>query len=179
MKMQYCGKVVLDTTKVQIFKQITTPNSRKFVHVALFQIPQRYRFSSKSQQHIVLVLALHCCFRYHKGTDFQANHNWNLSKQLINLLFQIPQRYRFSSKSQQDDESKTEKNSCFRYHKGTDFQANHNQNNPYYRLQLLFQIPQRYRFSSKSQQEETWCIVLTVVLDTTKVQIFKQITTIA
>ena len=41
---------------------------------------------------------------------------------------------------------------CFRYHKGTDFQANHNQSD-----KLL------------------WCLL--VVLDTTKVQIFKQITT--
>ena len=41
---------------------------------------------------------------------------------------------------------------CFRYHKGTDFQANHN-----------FQIVSYY--------------FVFVVLDTTKVQIFKQITT--
>ena len=41
---------------------------------------------------------------------------------------------------------------CFRYHKGTDFQANHN-------TQKLTNVSQ--------------C----VVLDTTKVQIFKQITT--
>ena len=44
------------------------------------------------------------------------------------------------------------KMSCFRYHKGTDFQANHND------------------YSKLS-------IYLNVVLDTTKVQIFKQITT--
>ena len=44
------------------------------------------------------------------------------------------------------------KPSCFRYHKGTDFQANHN--TPYL--------------------EQTDYLV---VLDTTKVQIFKQITT--
>ena len=42
--------------------------------------------------------------------------------------------------------------SCFRYHKGTDFQANHNA------TQVLL-APRK------------------VVLDTTKVQIFKQITT--
>ena len=42
---------------------------------------------------------------------------------------------------------------CFRYHKGTDFQANHNANP----LRNVRQM---------------------VVLDTTKVQIFKQITTI-
>ena len=41
---------------------------------------------------------------------------------------------------------------CFRYHKGTDFQANHN-------------------------YEEAAQITSEVVLDTTKVQIFKQITT--
>ena len=41
---------------------------------------------------------------------------------------------------------------CFRYHKGTDFQANHN---------LSSGIPAAFH----------------VVLDTTKVQIFKQITT--
>ena len=42
--------------------------------------------------------------------------------------------------------------SCFRYHKGTDFQANHN----------------KTCLGTKKA---------TVVLDTTKVQIFKQITT--
>ena len=42
---------------------------------------------------------------------------------------------------------------CFRYHKGTDFQANHNDE----------QI--------KAAEQD-------VVLDTTKVQIFKQITTV-
>ena len=46
----------------------------------------------------------------------------------------------------------SEQNSCFRYHKGTDFQANHNT--------MLASVCIRY-----------------VVLDTTKVQIFKQITT--
>ena len=45
--------VVLDTTKVQIFKQITTVRA------------YAKRFAS--------------CFRYHKGTDFQANHNVTLS----------------------------------------------------------------------------------------------------
>ena len=43
--------------------------------------------------------------------------------------------------------------SCFRYHKGTDFQANHNE----------------YGKTTKRQH---------VVLDTTKVLIFKQITTV-
>ena len=69
------GQVVLDTTKVQIFKQITTITWFLTIRVMLFQIPQRYRFSSKSQQLIDLIYSYGCCFRYHKGTDFQANHN--------------------------------------------------------------------------------------------------------
>ena len=47
--LSYVVQVVLDTTKVQIFKQITTG-------LALVAVEPR-------------------CFRYHKGTDFQANHN--------------------------------------------------------------------------------------------------------
>ena len=170
----------------------------------LFQIPQRYRFSSKSQQSATSNAASTSCFRYHKGTDFQANHNsvvkWSVksrvvldttkvqifkqittdgtSKSLWHLLFQIPQRYRFSSKSQPSANSAPMQGGCFRYHKGTDFQANHNVMRNYTQLvnvvldttkvqifkqittgqyvvrraALLFQIPQRYRFSSKSQR---------------------------
>ena len=94
----------------------------------------------------------YCCFRYHKGTDFQANHNVPTYSKLkykvvldttkVQIFKQITTKYR----------EEVEKYGCFRYHKGTDFQANHNDSS--------------YATS-----------VLTVVLDTTKVQIFKQITT--
>ena len=169
----------------------------------LFQIPQRYRFSSKSQLNSYSSESSSSCFRYHKGTDFQANHNCNLQIFLLCRLFQIPQRYRFSSKSQHTTPSTKGTLCCFRYHKGTDFQANHNHIFVILIVVVLFQIPQRYRFSSKSQrmsvnfdqimscfryhkgtdfqanhnpledEEER----VSVVLDTTKVQIFKQITT--
>ena len=144
--------VVLDTTKVQIFKQITTPTNCVLLTYQLFQIPQRYRFSSKSQRVNTQKIKGFRCFRYHKGTDFQANHNggafyvWQkrvvldttkvqIFKQITTLskgktqreqLFQIPQRYRFSSKSQHSFPTRKRHASCFRYHKGTDFQANHN-----------------------------------------------------
>ena len=195
----------------------------------LFQIPQRYRFSSKSQHNLQVGDFLHGCFRYHKGTDFQANHNRRLRFQKARMLFQIPQRYRFSSKSQLSGMYPAVNIRCFRYHKGTDFQANHNHINDltihtsvvldttkvqifkqitttYISLVdfiLLFQIPQRYRFSSKSQHTFAFAFSISgcfryhkgtdfqanhnaphktkknmeVVLDTTKVQIFKQITT--
>ena len=121
-----CPYVVLDTTKVQIFKQITTVDFVRNFLIELFQIPQRYRFSSKSQHGVMSPASGQRCFRYHKGTDFQANHNQysvvsmlrfvvldttkvQIFKQITTQykqsfkmyeLFQIPQRYRFSSKSQ-------------------------------------------------------------------------------
>ena len=170
--------VVLDTTKVQIFKQITTRWCLQYGWI--------------------------CCFRYHKGTDFQANHN-SLVRQIFPCsvvldttkvqifkqittpallnpdgmkLFQIPQRYRFSSKSQLSIHVvgmnlvvlDTTKVQIFK--QITTVCCNKR------RFDLLFQIPQRYRFSSKSQPPYAFSDHKAVVLDTTKVQIFKQITTV-
>ena len=180
----YCA-VVLDTTKVQIFKQITTPAPAFPPAPLLFQIPQRYRFSSKSQPGGAINPARVSCFRYHKGTDFQANHNvvctligimfvvldttkvqifkqitTHINKQVHNpQLFQIPQRYRFSSKSQLCYQFLHLRCGCFRYHKGTDFQANHNTVISKGNNFTLFQIPQRYRFSSKSQHMLRWMYI--------------------
>ena len=93
-------KVVADTTKVRIFKQITTLSNPPHARSELLLIPQRYEFSSKSQLVEVNLSALvvvadttkvrifkqittvwritlkkkRCCW-YHKGTNFQANHN--------------------------------------------------------------------------------------------------------
>ena len=78
--------VVLDTTKVQIFKQITTSSPRTFTRVTLFQIPQRYRFSSKSQLPLSTNATQDGCFRYHKGTDFQANHNKKIAYESSNRV---------------------------------------------------------------------------------------------
>ena len=92
------------------------------------------------------------CFRYHKGTDFQANHNKS-GYQDAGLSVVLD-----TTKVQIFKQITTKKGvysvifSCFRYHKGTDFQANHNK--------LC-----------------NHCNFFLVVLDTTKVQIFKQITT--
>ena len=41
----------------------------------LLLLPQRYVFSSKSQQAGMYVELLVGCCCYHKGTYFQANHN--------------------------------------------------------------------------------------------------------
>ena len=42
---------------------------------------------------------------------------------------------------------------------------------------MLLLIPQRYEFSSKSQRDWAFSLIYAVVADTTKVRIFKQITT--
>ena len=170
--------VVLDTTKVQIFKQITTRLNREDTMFSLFQIPQRYRFSSKSQLR-------------------------KLTEYIDGLLFQIPQRYRFSSKSQHYGIGELTANCCFRYHKGTDFQANHNRCRfvcccsfvvlDTTKVQIFKQITTplsrtsiqiccfRYHKGTDFQANHNGFhldrIVTEVVLDTTKVQIFKQITT--
>ena len=170
--------VVVDTTKVRFFKQITTPIIRRGLMPTLLLTPQRYDFSSKSQ-HISFQDGVYsCCCWHHKGTIFQANHNTCLNRltrqhvvvdttkvrffkqittrifllKLKNLLLLTPQRYDFSSKSQHDDVDNTSVSGCCWHHKGTIFQANHNTLQPAY-------------------------ISSIVVVDTTKVRFFKQITT--
>ena len=171
-------EVVVDTTKVQFFKQITT-HKAQFYHITLLLlIPQRYNFSSKSQLQMWSNLIMLSCCWYHKGTIFQANHNKVLEvfvigvvvvdttkvqffKQIttiivfvINsyLLLLIPQRYNFSSKSQLTHTHISTCCSCCWYHKGTIFQANHN-------------VLRGDNYKN------------VVVVDTTKVRFFKQITT--
>ena len=92
--------VVVATTKVHIFKQITTAQE-------------------------LLNKQNRCCC-YHKGTYFQANHNVVRVIHSADSLLLLPQRYIFSSKSQLQDTPLINKSGCCCYHKGTYFQANHN-----------------------------------------------------
>ncbi len=97
------------------------------------------------------VIEMRCCC-YHKGTYFQANHNnnallisslmvvvattkvrifkqittWGCVQGIMNMLLLLPQRYVFSSKSQLMEIDKNKLIGCCCYHKGTYFQANHN-----------------------------------------------------
>ena len=145
-----------------------------------------------------------CCCCYRKGTNFQANHNnSDIILECWELLL-LPQRYKFSSKSQHVvDESKRkavvvatakvqifkqittgvstgkQESSCCCYRKGTNFQANHNGCSGRWTGHRLLLLPQRYKFSSKSQQEIEEREGGDVVVATAKVQIFKQITTVA
>ena len=124
----------------------------KFLKILLLLIPQRYEFSSKSQLTTLLIhIKISCCW-YHKGTNFQANHNLYFHGVDFLQLLLIPQRYEFSSKSQPAGTGQALGSRCCWYHKGTNFQANHN-------------------------TMHAWISFPWVVADTTKVRIFKQITT--
>ena len=118
--------VVVATTKVHIFKQITTVQCMCKLLISLLLLPQRYIFSSKSQPYSQQRKYLYSCCCYHKGTYFQANHNYfnriflnagvvvattkvHIFKQITTnvptppfclKLLLLPQRYIFSSKSQ-------------------------------------------------------------------------------
>ena len=72
-------RVVADTTKVRIFKQITTDTQERCGILLLLLIPQRYEFSSKSQLLFSILKSILSCCWYHKGTNFQANHNVRVS----------------------------------------------------------------------------------------------------
>ena len=144
--------VVVATTKVHIFKQITTGQPLGARAGVLLLLPQRYIFSSKSQpakvnhSAISVVVATTKVHIFKQITTNQGNV-FNDDKLLL-----LPQRYIFSSKSQQKWNCHDFKESCCCYHKGTYFQANHNDN---------------------------LCatVLCLVVVATTKVHIFKQITT--
>ena len=75
VKLIFSQLVVVATTKVRIFKQITTPICALLVIFLLLLLPQRYVFSSKSQRYRGSSLKTPSCCCYHKGTYFQANHN--------------------------------------------------------------------------------------------------------
>ena len=115
-------------------------------------LPQRDKFSSKSQQIYTSHGRKTSCCCYHKGTNFQANHNINFYSTTGTMLLLLPQRYKFSSKSQQEWNTMRKALCCCCYHKGTNFQANHN-------------------------RTQRTARPVCVVVATTKVQIFKQITT--
>ena len=118
--------VVADTTKVRIFKQITTLSGCQKNSMELLLIPQRYEFSSKSQPS-------------------------TFSPPAIFTLLLIPQRYEFSSKSQQDEHYDNEISVVADTTKVRIFKQITTEDNSFLESPRLLLIPQRYEFSSKSQ----------------------------
>ena len=118
--------VVADTTKVRIFKQITTPPGTCSFSLLLLLIPQRYEFSSKSQQTASSLLETGVVADTTKVRIFKQITTCCGCPTARTTLLLIPQRYEFSSKSQ---------HKVFIMREDT----------------WLLLIPQRYEFSSKSQ----------------------------
>ena len=145
-------RVVVATTKVRIFKQITTKIHNDSLKNKLLLLPQRYVFSSKSQLMVSCLLLHLVVVATTKVRIFKQITTDNINSSIPLVLLLLPQRYVFSSKSQHILTIRCIMFSCCCYHKGTYFQANHNH-----------------------------CLILLhlclVVVATTKVRIFKQITT--
>ena len=121
-----CTDVVVDTTKVQFFKQITTTDVKLDDTYSLLLIPQRYNFSSKSQHNRYKPLGYSGCCWYHKGTIFQANHNKTISgKQDFKVVVDTTKVQFFKQITTMWSFLYIIRCCCW-YHKGTIFQANHN-----------------------------------------------------
>ena len=119
-------QVVADTTKVRIFKQITTLVQVLVKFRQLLLILQRYEFSSKSQQNIALKLkSMGCCW-YYKGTNFQANHNTaRVTTQYFTVVADTT-KVRIFKQITTLKSGFWSSICCCWYYKGTNFQANHN-----------------------------------------------------
>ena len=145
--------VVVATAKVQIFKQITTPYWCSVSNMKLLLLPQRYKFSSKSQLTHRGITDIQCCCCYRKGTNFQANHNKMCAYRWIRAVVVATAKVQIFKQITTTGSRLRIHKCCCCYRKGTNFQANHN----------------------------CWCMIrsaLCVVVATAKVQIFKQITTV-
>ena len=195
--------VVVATAKVQIFKQITTRRKTTCTLWLLLLLPQRYKFSSKSQLMADAGTVISVVVATAKVQIFKQITTWHCVIVEIDVLLLLPQRYKFSSKSQPAAGDMRSFCGCCCYRKGTNFQANHNGRGAHETLVALLLLPQRYKFSSKSQLLIGAALVIwscccyrkgtnfqanhnrvgrydadtRVVVATAKVQIFKQITT--
>ena len=123
------------------------------VLVTLLLLPQRYVFSSKSQLLKINLNFLFSCCCYHKGTYFQANHNELRQDDFFYRVVVATTKVRIFKQITTIRRLQNLLCRCCCYHKGTYFQANHN-----------------------SVSEDI--SIFTVVVATTKVRIFKQITTL-
>ena len=94
------------------------------------------------------------------------------------MLLLLPQRYVFSSKSQRYLLCTLIYFSCCCYHKGTYFQANHNTIDSVTTVDAVVVATTKVRiFKQITTPLVVIVVLLLVVVATTKVRIFKQITT--
>ena len=194
---------MLDISKIQIQKQITTYSKNIQFPWRVCLIFQRYKFKSKLQQIQSLKISIRWCAWYFKDTNSKANYNSFSCTKLSKGVCLIFQRYKFKSKLQPNcNRSQTHKR-CAWYFKDTNSKANYNKtqsrktlNNGVLdisKIQIQKQITtgygthrfwwwvclifQRYKFKSKLQPAGLSIYKNRGVLDISKIQIQKQITT--
>ena len=145
--------VVASTTKIQKWKQITTKSAEESEQWSLLPVRQRYKNESKSQPFLSFSSCVLCCCQYDKDTKMKANHNVGGGGGRVASLLPVRQRYKNESKSQHMPKRSRPPAGCCQYDKDTKMKANHNK---------------------KSVRPKAW----KVVASTTKIQKWKQITTI-
>ena len=176
--MLYHISVVIDTTKVRLFKQITTYSSWINIGTRCYWYHKGKTFqanhnrSTYRQSDFPVVIDttkvrlfkqittydlqenfFTRCYWYHKGKTFQANHNSSLVVVACGTVVIDTTKVRLFKQITTTQGKVKNNTSCYWYHKGKTFQANHNIN--------------------KNRKEARH-----VVIDTTKVRLFKQITTV-
>ena len=100
LSVTHNSKVVCDTAKVRVFKQITTRNTYIYIISLLFAILQKYEFSSKSQLTITIILYIIVVCDTAKVRVFKQITTDEKKYTTRMELFAILQKYEFSSKSQ-------------------------------------------------------------------------------
>ena len=177
--------------------------SRSIADMLYYPI-QRYKFESNSQRILPIFVLCRCCIIRYKDTNLKAIHNVTSSPSICARLYYPIQRYKFESNSQRVVTRFGFQISCIIRYKDTNLKAIHNVASPtnlrhyvvlsdtkiqiwkqfttwvnWYLLPRELYYPiQRYKFESNSQQFPSFSILSYVVLSDTKIQIWKQFTTL-
>ena len=104
---------VSNGSKVQIWKQITTPEQAYHVVSGLFPMVQRYKFESKSQRYRKRMIKEERCFQWFKGTNLKANHNESGNSKFRAGAVPNSSKIEIQSKSQRQCKEPIENKCCF------------------------------------------------------------------
>ena len=145
-------KAVFDMSKIQFWKQFTTSKQKPIWPV--------------------------CCIRYVKDTILKAIYNIIAGIVTVVTLYSICQRYNFESNLQRVCGFLLTTSSCIRYVKDTILKAIYNKPVHSIKYCKLYSICQRYNFESNLQPFITILLLSIAVFDMSKIQFWKQFTTL-
>ena len=191
-------------SKIQFWKQFTTAGKYEARLRELYSICQRYNFESNLQHQQRVVITDFRCIRYVKDTILKAIYNTKSVTRTTKGLYSICQRYNFESNLQLCALAIFFRLSCIRYVKDTILKAiynwvswirdNHNAVFDMSKIQFwkqfttrtissktvesLYSICQRYNFESNLQLALIVLPQQDAVFDMSKIQFWKQFTTL-